>query len=173
MTAQIHHADRPRVRTGPTYGTYFGSLAQIRVNSVSPPTPARRTRRPIPPSTVMSPPPSPRWTLVKFAVASLVIGLLLASLDITPSSLLAMAEDTGPALQQWGNFMWRAAEILLGCLLAGGALVLPYWLVQRWRNKRRPQLTAVPVKPPQAPVAPATHTSPVVPTTTAPSAKTT
>jgi hypothetical protein len=121
----------------------------------------------------MSPPPSPRRTLVKLAAASLVMGLLLVSLDITPSSLLAMAEDAGPYLQQWGHFFWRAAEILLGCLLAGGALVLPYWLVQRWRRKRRPQLTAVPVKPPQASVAPAPLTPPAAPTATTPAAKTT
>jgi protein-S-isoprenylcysteine O-methyltransferase Ste14 len=119
----------------------------------------------------MSPPPSPRWTLVKLAAASLVLGLLLVSLDITPSSLLAMAEDAGPALQQWAKFLWRAAEILLGCLLAGGALVLPYWLVQR--RKRKPQLTAVPAKAPQASVAPATLTPPAAPTSTAPAAKTT
>jgi hypothetical protein len=83
---------------------------------------------------------------LKLAVASLVMGLLLVSLDITPSSLLAMAEDAGPYLLQSVHNVWRIAEILLGCLLAGGALVLPYWLLQRWRKKRRPQLAAVPAQ---------------------------
>jgi hypothetical protein len=116
---------------------------------VSQPTPARPARRPLPPNAAVSQPASPRRTGLKLIAASLLLGLLLISLDITPSTLLATAEDAGPALRQWGRNIWRAAEIVIGCMLAGGALVLPYWLVKRWRKsgKGKPTLTAVPQKP--------------------------
>jgi hypothetical protein len=120
----------------------------------------------------MSPPPSPGWTLLKLAIASLLMGLLLVSLDITPSSLLAMAEDAGSSLEQWGKSIGRAAEIVLGCLLAGGALVLPYWLVQRVRKKSRPSLAAVAEKPRQVASDPAALVPPTDPAKTAPALKT-
>jgi hypothetical protein len=111
--------------------------------------------------------------MLKLAVASLVMGLLLVSLDITPKSLLAMADDAGPILQQWARNVWRIAEILLGCLLAGGLLVLPYWLLQRWRKKRKPQLIAVPANAPFAPVETAAVLSPPEPAKTMPAGQAT
>jgi hypothetical protein len=98
---------------------------------------------------------------------------LLVSLDITPSSLLATAEDAGSYLDQWTKTVWRAGELLLGCLLAGGILVLPYWLIQRWRKTSRPQLTARSVKQPLAPLETATFTPPADAIKTIPITKTT
>jgi hypothetical protein len=120
---------------------------------VSQPTPARPARRPLPPNAALNKPASPRHAALRLIAASLLLGLLLISLDITPSTLMVMAEDAGPVLRQWGRNIWRGTEIVVGCLLAGGALVLPYWLVKRWRKsgKGKPTLTAVPQKPAAVP----------------------
>jgi hypothetical protein len=128
---------------------------------VSQPTPARPARRPLPPNAALSKPASPRHAGLRLIAASLLLGLLLVSLDITPSTLLAMAEDAGPVLRQWGHNIWRGAEIVVGCMLAGGALVLPYWVVKRWRKngKAKATLTAVPLKPAAVPI----ETAAVVP----------
>jgi hypothetical protein len=92
-------------------------------------------------------PASRRQTLVKLIGGSLLAGLLLISLDITPSSVWAALQDTEPFLEQLGRSLWRFGDVLLGCLVAGGAIVLPLWLFQRVRKANRAKIAA---KPPQS-----------------------
>jgi hypothetical protein len=75
--------------------------------------------------------------MVQLLAVSLVIGLMLVSLDITPGWLLGLFSEIGPSLQSFGGGLWRTAEILAACLLAGGAIVVPAWLIQRYRSKQR------------------------------------
>jgi hypothetical protein len=91
-----------------------------------------------------------RQTLTKLLTISLFIGLLLVSLDITPHNVWVFVQDAGPALENFGRSFWRFGEVLLGCMLAGSALVLPIWLFQR-RRKASDDKTAKPVKRPSPP----------------------
>jgi hypothetical protein len=81
---------------------------------------------------------------------------MLVSLDITPSSMMVLADDLGPMFANLGHSLWRAVEILLSCLLVGAALVLPAYLLQRWWTKRRKSTT--------------TATKPLLPAVVGPSA---
>ena len=75
--------------------------------------------------------------MVQLLSVSLVIGLMLVSLDITPGSLVGVFSDIGPSLQSFGGGLWRTGEILIACLLAGGAIVVPAWLIQRRHAKQQ------------------------------------
>jgi hypothetical protein len=91
-----------------------------------------------------------RQTLTKLLAISLVTGLLLVSLDITPHNVWVFAQDVGPALENFGRSFWRLGEVVLGCLLAGSIVVIPLWLLQR-RNKARDEKAAKPSKRPTPP----------------------
>ncbi len=95
--------------------------------------------------------------MVQLLAVSLVLGLMLVSLDITPGSLLGAVTDIGPSLQSLGGGLWRTGEILGACLLAGGAIVVPAWLIHRHRQTQRSTMIATPdldrpqsVQPPAA-----------------------
>jgi hypothetical protein len=110
---------------------------------VSLPGPDRRGRRTLNLAQAAAKPVSTRQTFLKLIGGSLTLGLVLVSLDITPSYVLELLGDIGPLVQQLGRSLWRAAEILLGCLLAGAALILPAWLIHRaWAKRSRPAALA-------------------------------
>lgn len=65
-------------------------------------------------------------TLIKLLVASLVVGLVLSALDVTPWQ---MFEDLGGSVREVVNagrefFTWALRYILLGAVV-----VVPIWLV--------------------------------------------
>jgi hypothetical protein len=82
-------------------------------------------------------PASQGETLAKLIGVSLFAGLLLVSLDITPRNVWSALQDVEPLLEQLGRSLWRFGDILLGCLVAGGAIVLPLWFLHRMRKAKR------------------------------------
>ncbi len=66
-------------------------------------------------------------TVIKLALACLVVGLLLAALGVTPSDLLSKVSGFAQGL-------WAGAQDLLGWagsyMLLGALVVLPIWLVR-------------------------------------------
>ena len=71
-------------------------------------------------------------TVIKLALASLVVGLILAALGVTPADLLARVSGMAQGL-------WEAARGVLGWagsyMLLGALVVLPIWLVRYlWRR---------------------------------------
>jgi hypothetical protein len=74
-------------------------------------------------------------TVIKLALACLVVGLILAALNVTPADLWARVSGMVMGL-------WRAAQGLLGWagsyMLLGALVVLPIWLVlYLWRRMNR------------------------------------
>jgi hypothetical protein len=113
------------------------------------PSPDRSRRRVHPQAggplkTALSPAAAPldRRTIAKLIGASMLVGLMLVSLDVTPSSLGGLLDDLGPRMKQAGAGLWRLTETMVACLLAGAALVLPVWLVRRYRHKVQQAIAA-------------------------------
>ncbi len=75
-------------------------------------------------------------TIIKLVVASLVVGLVLATLNIDPVDLLRDFKGTLERLAQWSvdAFGWAFSYILLGAVI-----VVPIWLavylIRMFRNK--------------------------------------
>ncbi len=81
-------------------------------------------------------------TLLRLLFASLVVGLVLAWLDLTPDNLL----ERITAALVWATDMVRAllgdlvdsGSDLIGYVLMGAVVVIPIWLLsQLWRALRR------------------------------------
>ncbi len=106
--------------------------------------PDRTLRRALPQPAVPGGQPASRATWLKLLAFSLVLGLMLVSLDFTPATVLHAIDDIGPSLQWFGNTLWRAAEVFAACLLAGGLIVVPAWLIQRYRWRRATTVTNAP-----------------------------
>ena len=74
-------------------------------------------------------------TFIKLILASLVVGLVLAGLGITPADLADRAIGLASSLWQLSRDVlgWAGSYILLGALV-----VLPIWLVRLlWRRANR------------------------------------
>ena len=91
-------------------------------------------------------------TLVRLAALSLLVGLMLLSLDFS------VPDGSFESLELWLsrilNTLLRTAEFTAWCLGVGAAIVVPLWLLQRYRLQRStslPKLVAsAPVIPPTA-----------------------
>ena len=71
-------------------------------------------------------PPHVRETVVKLAVASLIVGLFLGFFDIDPRELLA---DFGETVQQIFSVVASVVEWIVKYLLLGAVVVVPVWLI--------------------------------------------
>ena len=77
---------------------------------------------------------SPLRLLLKLAVASFIVGMIMASLGISPWDILIGVRDFFVRL--W-NMGFAAIDQFLGYILLGAAVVVPVWLVLRLINYRR------------------------------------
>ncbi|MDA0305980.1 MAG: DUF6460 domain-containing protein [Proteobacteria bacterium] len=71
-------------------------------------------------------PPHVRETVIKIAVASLIVGLFLSFFDIDPRALLA---DFGETVQQIFSVVASIVEWMVKYLLLGAIVVVPVWLI--------------------------------------------
>lgn len=71
---------------------------------------------------------SPGRTFLQLLVLSLVVGLVLSALDLSPWDLVYWVRDT---IARIWNFGFSAIDGLLRNILIGAAVVIPVWLVVR------------------------------------------
>ncbi len=71
---------------------------------------------------------SPGRTFLQLLVLSLVVGMVLSALDLSPWDLVGWVRDT--VARVW-NFGFAAIDGVLRDLLIGAAVVIPVWLVLR------------------------------------------
>ncbi len=77
---------------------------------------------------------SPLRLVLKLAVASFIVGMIMASLGLSPWDILIGARDF--LVRLW-NMGFSAIDQFLGYILLGAAVVVPIWLVLRLINYRR------------------------------------
>ncbi|MCO5160449.1 MAG: DUF6460 domain-containing protein [Mesorhizobium sp.] len=77
---------------------------------------------------------SPLRLLVKLAVASFIVGMIMASLGLSPWDILIGVRDFFVRL--W-NMGFAAIDQFLGYILLGAAVVVPVWFVLRLLSFRR------------------------------------
>jgi hypothetical protein len=77
---------------------------------------------------------SPLRVVLKLAVASFIVGMIMASLGLSPWDVLHGARDL--VLRLW-NMGFAAIDQFFGYILLGAAIVVPVWLVLRLLNMRR------------------------------------
>jgi len=81
---------------------------------------------------------SPMGVLVRLAVLSLVVGVILSALGITPDNFFYQIRLL---LQRIYDLGFGAFETVLGYLLLGAMVVVPIWLVARLlKTLRRPDV---------------------------------
>ena len=81
-------------------------------------------------------PVSRQRTILRLLAVSLVVGLVLASLDLTFGDLGWPGTDFEALAARAAHGAMLAGEILLKCLLGGAAIVVPAWLIHRFRLAR-------------------------------------
>lgn len=77
---------------------------------------------------------SPLRVLLKLAVASFIVGMIMASLGLSPWGILLGVRDF--FIRLW-NMGFAAIDQFLGYILLGAAVVVPIWLVLRLISYRR------------------------------------
>jgi len=77
---------------------------------------------------------SPLWVLVRLALLSLVVGVVLVALDLTP---LALLDATVRFVERLFNLGWDTFGRLGRYFAAGAMVVLPIWLVLRLLDMTR------------------------------------
>jgi hypothetical protein len=77
---------------------------------------------------------SPLRVILKLAVASFVVGMVMATFGWSPWDVLEAARDF--AARIW-NMGFAAIDQFLGYILLGAAIVVPIWIVLRLLNLRR------------------------------------
>jgi hypothetical protein len=77
---------------------------------------------------------SPLRVVLKLAVASFIVGMIMASLGLSPWDILLGARDF--LLRLW-NMGFAAIDQFLGYILLGAVIVVPIWIVIRLLNMRR------------------------------------
>lgn len=77
---------------------------------------------------------SPLWVLVKLAIASLIVGFVMAFFGWSPLDVLYGLEET--VVRLW-NMGFAAIEQFTGYILLGAAIVVPAFLILRVLNWRR------------------------------------
>lgn len=72
---------------------------------------------------------NPLLVLLRLAVISLIVGVVLHTLDITPRNLIGRLQDIGTRIWElgFGAFHWAGGYLLLGAMV-----VLPIWLIIRF-----------------------------------------
>ena len=78
---------------------------------------------------------SPMGVLVRLAVLSLVVGVILSALGITPDNIIWRIRDL---LQRIYDLGFGAFKTLLGYLLLGAIIVVPIWLISRLAQVHAP-----------------------------------
>ena len=73
-------------------------------------------------------------TVVKLIIASLVVGLLLDALGITPLGFWSWIVDTVAGLWAW---LVRTLDWALIYILVGASIVLPLYLLRQFLRRRR------------------------------------
>lgn len=71
---------------------------------------------------------NPLAVLLRLAVISVVVGVVLSALDIRPQNLIDHVRLLGNRVWSMG---FGAVEAVLGYLVLGAAVVVPIWLVMR------------------------------------------
>lgn len=77
---------------------------------------------------------SPVRVLLKLAVASFVVGMIMATFGWSPLDVLDAARDLFARL--W-NMGFAAVDQFFGYILLGAAIVVPVWIVLRLLSLRR------------------------------------
>ncbi len=77
---------------------------------------------------------SPLRVVLKLAVASFIVGMIMASLGLSPWDILLGAREF--LLRLW-NMGFAAIDQFLGYILLGAVIVVPIWIVIRLLNMRR------------------------------------
>ena len=77
---------------------------------------------------------SPLGVLLRLVFLSLVVGVILAYLGLTPLALLYSALDSFQALFGLG---FEAIENIGRYVLTGAIIVIPLWLISRLMSSRR------------------------------------
>lgn len=77
---------------------------------------------------------SPLRVVLKLAVASFIVGMIMASLGLSPWDIILGTRDFFVRL--W-NMGFAAIDQFLGYLLLGAVIVVPIWIVIRLLNMRR------------------------------------
>ena len=70
----------------------------------------------------------PWAVLIRLAVLSIVVGIVLSALGLTPGELIRRIDFLLSRLYDMG-FRW--VETLIGYLLIGAVIVVPIWLIAR------------------------------------------
>lgn len=71
---------------------------------------------------------NPVWVVVRLAVISIVVGIALSALGLTPGELLRKIDFL---LQRLYDMGFRWIETLIGYFLIGAVIVLPIWAIAR------------------------------------------
>ena len=79
-------------------------------------------------------PPVKLSTVVKLIIASLIVGLLLDALGITPLGFWSWIADTAAGVWAW---LARTLDWALLYILVGASIVLPLYLLRQFLRRRR------------------------------------
>lgn len=71
---------------------------------------------------------SPAWVVVRLALISIIVGVVLSFFGITPRNFFSVVDSFFRSIYDLG---FGAVEWLLGYLLLGAMLVVPIWLIVR------------------------------------------
>jgi ABC-type amino acid transport system permease subunit len=71
---------------------------------------------------------SPLWVIVKLAMLSIVIGVILAVLDIDAFAIVRAVQDL---FYSFFENIWDAFDTLLHWFMLGAVIVFPIWLISR------------------------------------------
>ncbi|MDF2995420.1 MAG: hypothetical protein K0R27_1057 [Xanthobacteraceae bacterium] len=71
---------------------------------------------------------SPIWVLVRLALLSVVVGVILSALGLDPLNILQSIERL---IRNLFNFSFEAIERLWRYFLLGAVIVIPLWLIMR------------------------------------------
>ena len=71
---------------------------------------------------------SPVWVVVRLVVISIVVGIALSALGLTPGELFLTIDFL---LQRLYDMGFRWVEWLIGYFLIGAVIVVPIWLIAR------------------------------------------
>ncbi|TDR94024.1 DUF6460 domain-containing protein [Enterovirga rhinocerotis] len=77
---------------------------------------------------------SPLGVLLRLIVLSLIVGVILHALGLTPLSLL---RSVAHSIESLFGFGWDAVEDIGRYVLTGAVIVIPIWLITRLASARR------------------------------------
>ena len=71
---------------------------------------------------------SPLWVVVRLVILSVVVGIILSALGLSP---LELVESIKGLVRKISELGFDAVEIAFGYFLVGAAIVFPIWIVFR------------------------------------------